>query len=387
MIGPAPAPRQRRVRPRGIPRRRSSWLPLFHGAAFVLIGIALTAVVHLAVREIAWRMGLLIGLVIAAGFASGLIFAVTPATGERFSSGIVIGGSLLAVAGMASYLWAAPSAAGRLVPRCRSGRRNGVAAHPPTAESGRPPLPRRLPARRTRLAFAGLFTGLGPCACDQSPRSCSSRSLLPATTARCPARAAVHRRCSSRSTQDLRMLGHYKRVLVIGAHPDDEDTELLTMLVRVAGRRGGLSLAQPGRGRPEPDRIGAGRGAGPPPHRRAAGRAAARRCAAVLHPGLRLRLLQDARRYLGRTGPGTRSSRTWCASSAGSGPRSSCRSSAARRVMATASTRRRAGRRRRPSAWPGTPALSRAAAAKRAGALGAAQALPQRPVRHAPPRP
>lgn len=78
---------------------------LFHGAAFVLLGIALTAVVHLAVREIAWRMGLLIGLVIAAGFASGLIFAVTPATGERFSSWIVIGGSLLAVAGMASYLW------------------------------------------------------------------------------------------------------------------------------------------------------------------------------------------------------------------------------------------------------------------------------------------
>ena len=42
---------------------------LFHGAAFVLIGIALTAVVHLAVREIAWRMGLLIGLVIAAATA------------------------------------------------------------------------------------------------------------------------------------------------------------------------------------------------------------------------------------------------------------------------------------------------------------------------------
>jgi hypothetical protein len=78
---------------------------LFHGAAFVLIGIALTAVVHLAVREIAWRMGLLIGLVIAAGFASGLIFAVTPATGERFSSWIVIGGSLFAVVGMAIYLW------------------------------------------------------------------------------------------------------------------------------------------------------------------------------------------------------------------------------------------------------------------------------------------
>jgi LmbE family N-acetylglucosaminyl deacetylase len=34
---------------------------------------------------------------------------------------------------------------------------------------------------------------------------------------------------------ELRLLGHYKRVLVIGAHPDDEDTELLTLLVRGEG--------------------------------------------------------------------------------------------------------------------------------------------------------
>ena len=78
---------------------------LFHGAAFVLLGIALTALVHLAAREIAWRMGVLIGLVVAAGFAAGLIFAVAPATGERFSSWVVIAGSLFAVIGMASYLW------------------------------------------------------------------------------------------------------------------------------------------------------------------------------------------------------------------------------------------------------------------------------------------
>ncbi|HYF39525.1 MAG TPA: PIG-L family deacetylase, partial [Gemmatimonadales bacterium] len=35
--------------------------------------------------------------------------------------------------------------------------------------------------------------------------------------------------------QELRMLGHYKRVLMVGAHPDDEDTELLTVLVRGMG--------------------------------------------------------------------------------------------------------------------------------------------------------
>lgn len=35
--------------------------------------------------------------------------------------------------------------------------------------------------------------------------------------------------------QALRYLGHQKRVLMIGAHPDDEDTELLTILVRGLG--------------------------------------------------------------------------------------------------------------------------------------------------------
>jgi LmbE family N-acetylglucosaminyl deacetylase len=34
---------------------------------------------------------------------------------------------------------------------------------------------------------------------------------------------------------ELRMLGHYRRVLMIGAHPDDEDTELLTVLARRMG--------------------------------------------------------------------------------------------------------------------------------------------------------
>ena len=42
---------------------------------------------------------------------------------------------------------------------------------------------------------------------------------------------------------EARMLGHVKRVLVIGAHPDDEDTDLLTVLVRGMGAEAGyLSL-------------------------------------------------------------------------------------------------------------------------------------------------
>ena len=35
--------------------------------------------------------------------------------------------------------------------------------------------------------------------------------------------------------QAERMLGHNKRALMIAAHPDDEDTELLTVLVRSMG--------------------------------------------------------------------------------------------------------------------------------------------------------
>ncbi len=45
--------------------------------------------------------------------------------------------------------------------------------------------------------------------------------------------------------QAERMLGHTKRVLMIGAHPDDEDTELLTVLVRQQGAEAAyLSLSR-----------------------------------------------------------------------------------------------------------------------------------------------
>ena len=45
--------------------------------------------------------------------------------------------------------------------------------------------------------------------------------------------------------QELRMLGHQKRVLMIGAHPDDEDTELLVLLTRHEGAEAGyLSLTR-----------------------------------------------------------------------------------------------------------------------------------------------
>ena len=57
------------------------------------------------------------------------------------------------------------------------------------------------------------------------------------------------------------MLGHEKRVLMIGAHPDDEDTELLTVLVRGQGAETAYLSLNRGGG-PEPDRPRAGQALG-----------------------------------------------------------------------------------------------------------------------------
>ena len=77
---------------------------VIHLMVFAVIGVALTAMIHLATRHPAWRMGVVIGFVVAAGFISGLAYALGPATGERFPQWSVIGGGLLAVAAMVAYL-------------------------------------------------------------------------------------------------------------------------------------------------------------------------------------------------------------------------------------------------------------------------------------------
>jgi len=68
---------------------------------------------------------------------------------------------------------------------------------------------------------------------------CSAASILSISLAFTPPLAAQLEPPSNGGVvafdQELRMLGHYKRVLMIGAHPDDEDTELLTVLVRGMG--------------------------------------------------------------------------------------------------------------------------------------------------------
>jgi hypothetical protein len=78
---------------------------VLHLLMFALAGIALTFLVHLASRNLGLRMGLWIGLVVAFCLFTGLIYMLTTATGERVPLGIVVGGSLAAVAAMGRYLW------------------------------------------------------------------------------------------------------------------------------------------------------------------------------------------------------------------------------------------------------------------------------------------
>jgi hypothetical protein len=78
---------------------------LFHFTIFALVGMALTLLIHLASRNIALRMGVWIGLVVAFGLFAGLTYMLGTATGERLSPWPVVSGSLLGVLGMAGYLW------------------------------------------------------------------------------------------------------------------------------------------------------------------------------------------------------------------------------------------------------------------------------------------
>lgn len=78
---------------------------VFHFVFYALVGMGLTYITHLAVRNISLRMGLWIGLVVAFGLFAGVSLMLSTATGERLSSWLVISGSLLGVLGMAGYLW------------------------------------------------------------------------------------------------------------------------------------------------------------------------------------------------------------------------------------------------------------------------------------------
>jgi hypothetical protein len=78
---------------------------VLHLLMFGLVGMGLTYLVHLASRNLALRMGLWMGLVVAFCFFAGLTYALTTATGERVPLWSVVGGTLLGVGAMGWYLW------------------------------------------------------------------------------------------------------------------------------------------------------------------------------------------------------------------------------------------------------------------------------------------
>ncbi len=162
-------------------------------------------------------------------------------------------------------------------------------------------------ARRLGAALA-LLAALAPLAALADPRP-------PEPMDGAQMRLALHR---------LQVIGS---VLYVAAHPDDENTAMLAWLARRAAGAHGLPVADARRRRPEPDRPRAGRPARRHPHAGAARGAPHRRRRAVLHARGRLRLLEEPRRDARASGGTTRSSPTWCASSAASGPTSSSRAS------------------------------------------------------------
>lgn len=78
---------------------------LLHFAFFFALGIALTALTHVATRNPNLRMGVWLGLVIGFLFFLGLLRMLFSVTDERFPLWASVGGSLLGVGAMAFYLW------------------------------------------------------------------------------------------------------------------------------------------------------------------------------------------------------------------------------------------------------------------------------------------
>ena len=91
--------------PRAVDAGAVAGFGLLHLAVFVLLGIGLTLMAHLAARNIALRMGVWLGLVVSFLFATGLVFMLNTSTANRLPLWEVLGGGVLGVGTMAWRLW------------------------------------------------------------------------------------------------------------------------------------------------------------------------------------------------------------------------------------------------------------------------------------------
>ncbi len=104
---------------------------IVHVVLFILAGMGLTFLFHLAARNPVWRMGVWIGLVVAFALFAGLTFMLTTATGERLPLWSVLGGAFAGVAGMAGYLWRRHPRLQQSFHESPMGSEEPAPAHPP----------------------------------------------------------------------------------------------------------------------------------------------------------------------------------------------------------------------------------------------------------------
>ena len=107
-------------------------------------------------------------------------------------------------------------------------------------ESGMPPLPPNRPAaRRSLLAIGALFLLAGLALLPAPPLSATAANVLPSVyePAGTGGYAALDRALAKLQT--------HRRLLVVGAHPDDEDTSALALVSReLGGEAAYLSLSR-----------------------------------------------------------------------------------------------------------------------------------------------
>ena len=78
---------------------------LLHLGVFLLLGIFLAWLTHMAIRNPALRMGMWLGFVISFVFFLGFLFMLYSATAERFPTWSALAGSVLGIGSMGLYLW------------------------------------------------------------------------------------------------------------------------------------------------------------------------------------------------------------------------------------------------------------------------------------------
>jgi uncharacterized membrane protein YgdD (TMEM256/DUF423 family) len=93
-------PTVRRIAPQAVAE-----YTLLHFGFFFVLGIALTAVTHMSIRNPALRMGVLLALAVGFVFFLGVLYLLSSVTDERFPWMTALGGGVLGIGSMGLYLW------------------------------------------------------------------------------------------------------------------------------------------------------------------------------------------------------------------------------------------------------------------------------------------